>query len=55
MLGVNRPSVSICAGTLQTNGYIKYSRGIITIINRPGLEELTCECYQIVRNEYNRN
>ena len=55
MLGVNRPSVSIAAGILQTKGFIKYSRGHITIINRKGLEELTCECYRIVKNEYNRN
>ena len=55
MLGVNRPSVSIAAGILQTKGFIKYSRGHITVINRRGLEELTCECYRIVKNEYQRN
>ncbi len=54
MLGVNRPSVSISAVSLQNRGFIKYSRGHITVINRPGLEELTCECFQIVKNEYNR-
>ena len=55
MLGVNRPSVSISATALQTLGYIRYSRGNIHIINRQALEELTCECYRIVKNEYNRN
>jgi CRP-like cAMP-binding protein len=55
MLGVNRPSVSIAAGLLQAKGYIKYSRGNITVISRKGLEKLTCECYRIVKNEYNRN
>lgn len=55
MLGVNRPSVSISAGTLQNKGYIKYSRGHITVLNRQALEKLTCECYRIVKNEYNRN
>lgn len=54
MLGVNRPSVSIAAGALQTKGYIKYSRGQIIVIDRQGLKQLTCECYRIVRNEYNR-
>lgn len=54
MLGVNRPSVSISAGTLQTKGYIKYTRGHITVLDRQGLEKLACECYQIVRNEYDR-
>ena len=55
MLGTNRPSVSISANSLQQLGLIKYSRGTITVSNRKGLEKLTCECYQIVRNEYNRN
>ncbi|HVE59226.1 MAG TPA: Crp/Fnr family transcriptional regulator [Pyrinomonadaceae bacterium] len=55
MLGVNRPSVSISAGILQAKGFIKYSRGHITVLNRLGIEELTCECYRIVRKEYNRN
>jgi len=55
MLGVNRPSVSLSAISLQDLGYIRYSRGTIHIINRQALEELTCECYRIVKNEYNRN
>jgi len=49
MLGVNRPSVTIAAITLQSGGYIKYSRGNITILDGAALEEFTCECYQAVK------
>jgi hypothetical protein len=49
MLGVQRNSVSLCANTLQHAGFIKYSRGKIDILNRGGLEEATCECYQVIR------
>jgi CRP-like cAMP-binding protein len=49
MLGVNRPSVTIAAITLQSAGYIKYSRGNITILDGKALEEFTCECYQTVK------
>jgi CRP-like cAMP-binding protein len=45
MLGVNRPTVTIAASTLQQAGLITYSRGMVTIQNRKGLEEATCECY----------
>jgi CRP-like cAMP-binding protein len=49
MLGVNRPTVSIAATTLQSAGYIKYSRGRITILDGPKLEKFTCECYSAVK------
>jgi CRP-like cAMP-binding protein len=49
MLGVNRPTVSIAATNLQNAGYIRYSRGRITIVNGKKLEELTCECYKAVK------
>jgi CRP-like cAMP-binding protein len=49
MLGVNRPTVSIAATTLQSAGYIKYSRGRITIVDGPMLEKFTCECYSAVK------
>ncbi len=49
MLGVHRPSVTIVARTLQNAGLIRYSRGVITITDRKGLEEAACECYSIVR------
>ncbi len=54
MLGVSRPAVSIVARTLQTAGLIRYSRGAVTILDRSGLEEATCECYRIIRRQYER-
>lgn len=54
MLGVHRPAVSIAAGTLQKAGLIEYTRGRITITDRAGLEEASCECYKIVADEYVR-
>lgn len=49
MLGVQRSSVSLCAHTLQEAGLIRYSRGVITILNREGLKETACECYEVIR------
>ncbi len=54
MLGVRRASVTVAAGTLQQAGMIEYNRGKITILDRTALEGATCECYEIVRREYNR-
>jgi CRP-like cAMP-binding protein len=54
MLGVRRPSVSTAAGILQKAGLIQYSRGRITILDRPGLEAASCECYGIIRAEFDR-
>jgi CRP-like cAMP-binding protein len=50
MLGVRRPSVSLAASGLQQLGLIQYSRGHVTVLNREGLEDRTCPCYQIIRN-----
>jgi CRP-like cAMP-binding protein len=54
MLGVHRPTVSIAAGILQKAGFISYVRGVITIVDRPGLESASCECYRLVVREYER-
>ena len=50
MLGARRATVSLAATALQTEGYIKYNRGHIRIIDRLGLESFTCECYQALRD-----
>lgn len=54
MLGVNRSSVSLTASILQRAGLIEYVRGQMTILDRSGLEATTCECYQVVRAEFER-
>ena len=54
MLGVRREAVTEAAGKLQHAGLITYARGHIRVLNRPGLEERTCECYAVVKNEYDR-
>lgn len=54
MLGGRRESVTVAAGRLQDAGLIHYSRGQISILDRKGLEATVCECYQIVRGEYDR-
>lgn len=54
MLGVRRPSVSVVSGILQKQGLIRYSRGKITILDRQGLEAASCECYRVIKKEYER-
>ena len=54
MLGVRREGVTEGALKLQKAGLIQYSRGHITVLNRQGLEERTCECYAVVKKEYDR-
>jgi CRP-like cAMP-binding protein len=54
MLGVRRPSVSLVAGTLQRAGLIRYVRGRLEILDRTGLEAASCECYGVVRREFDR-
>jgi CRP-like cAMP-binding protein len=54
MLGVRREGVTEAAGKLQADGLIEYSRGRITVLDRPKLEERVCECYAVVKKEYDR-
>ncbi|HVK54322.1 MAG TPA: Crp/Fnr family transcriptional regulator, partial [Burkholderiales bacterium] len=54
MLGVRREGVTEAAGKLQNAGLIEYKRGHITVLNRPGLEALACECYGVVKKEFDR-
>jgi CRP-like cAMP-binding protein len=54
MLGVRREGVTNAAGRLQESGLISYVRGRITILDRRGLEAAVCECYKVVKDEYDR-
>jgi CRP-like cAMP-binding protein len=54
MLGVQRTTVTVVARALQAAGLIRYRRGIVDILDRPGLEAITCECYGVVRRNYER-
>ena len=54
MLGVRREGVTEAAGKLQDAGLISYSRGCLTILDRPGLEARVCECYEVVKKEFVR-
>ena len=51
MLGTRRSSVSISAGTLQKAGFIAYTRGSVTILDRPNLEEAACDCYGLLQRQ----
>jgi CRP-like cAMP-binding protein len=52
MLGTGRSGVAIAAATLQKAGFIKYAHGIIKVLDRPGLEEAACECYEVARTQF---
>ena len=54
MLGVRRGGVTEAAGNLQHAGCISYRRGHITVLDRAGLEARVCECYDVVKKEFNR-
>ena len=54
MLGVRREGVTEAALKLQLDGLIRYARGRITVLDRQGLEKRTCECYAVVKREYDR-
>jgi CRP-like cAMP-binding protein len=52
MLGVRREGVNKTAGVLQKQRLISYNRGVLTILNRAGLEAVACQCYRIIKEEY---
>jgi hypothetical protein len=52
MLGVQRSTVSLVTGSLQSSGLIQQGRGIITVTDRPGLERAVCGCYGIMRQRF---
>ena len=54
ILGVRRASISDAAGQLQKDGLIRYERGRITVLDRPAVERRSCECYAVVKKEYDR-
>jgi CRP-like cAMP-binding protein len=54
MLGVRREGVTQSAGKLQAQGLIDYHRGKIVVLDRPGLEQASCECYAVVKREFDR-
>jgi CRP-like cAMP-binding protein len=54
MLGVQRTTVTAVARALQEKGFIRYRRGVVDIIDRAGLEAMTCECYDAIRRTYER-
>jgi CRP-like cAMP-binding protein len=54
MLGSRRATVTLSAGILQAAGLIRYQRGHVTIVDRPGLEGVSCECYGVIKGELDR-
>ncbi|CAN5835273.1 Crp/Fnr family transcriptional regulator [soil metagenome] len=54
MLGIRRERVAEAAGNLQRAGIIRYSRGAIEVLDRPAMENTVCECYQVIKKEFDR-
>jgi len=54
MLGVRRAGVTVAMGVLQSAGIVRYSRGRVTVLDRPRLEEVSCRCYHVTRTAQDR-
>ena len=54
MLGAHRPTVSVTAAKYQDAGMVQYTRGVITVLDQAGLEASTCECYHVVKEQFER-
>ena len=54
MLGTNRATITVAALALQSGGFIRYTHGLITVLDRDGLEHFSCDCYRTVKKEYDR-
>ncbi|PYT33434.1 MAG: hypothetical protein DMG58_07425 [Acidobacteria bacterium] len=52
MLGVRRATVNVATGMLKKAGFIRYVRGQITVVDRPGLESASCDCYRAIIRAY---
>lgn len=52
MLGTQRSGVTLAAAMLQSAGFIRYSHGVIMILSREGLEDASCECYDVARKQF---
>ena len=55
ILGTDRPSVSLAAGTLQQKGAIAYTRGVVNVLSREKIEEAACECYRVIKEFANND
>jgi len=51
MLAVRRAGVTVATGTLEQAGFLRNRRGIVTILDTEGLEEVSCECYGLIRDQ----
>ena len=52
MIGVRRPGVTLAVGVLQRAGLIRHGKGIMEVLDRSGLEAVSCECYELARRRY---